>query len=396
MDYATQTRGGAPPLRREPISIVDHLRSQGHAVAEASVFGEIDKKVPEELRYFLTTREGATMICESLPRGVVPGPIDQENVQDVWHLCGLYFLNLGRFYEALAVFSTLYDEMLRYQQDSGKHVHKGVPLVRMSECHGSLGHAVLAKRYLMLTACEDAIRDKGKINAEGGVYFRMVWSHGMTHWALLGYAQKMYDLSRGHPEDAFFPEWVLQELDDQWITEYPSQEENAVYVVTRPYVHHLLARLGSDAGRNLERLAHYLLACMPGCRARMRTRTESTDYDVVCAVEGAALDFRSELGRYFICECKDWDDKADFTAMAKFCRVLDSAKCSFGVLFSKKGISGEGEATNAEREQIKVFQQRGMVVVVVSEADLRAVADGANFLTMLRSKYEKVRLDLHA
>jgi hypothetical protein len=216
----------------------------------------------------------------------------------------------------------------------------------------------------------------------------------MTHWALLGYAARMYEISQRRPQQAFFPEWILQELDDQWMAEYPSSQEAAVYVVTRPYVRHLLAQLGSGEGRNLERLAHYLLACMPGCRARMRSQTSSTDYDVVCAVEGAGLDFRSELGRYFICECKDWDSKADFTSMAKFCRVLDSAKCLFGILFSKNGISGEGEATNAEREQIKVFQQRGMVVIVVSEPNLKKVADGANFLTMLRSKYEQVRLDL--
>ena len=40
------------------------------------------------------------------------------------------------------------------------------------------------------------------------------------------------------------------------------------------------------------------------------------------------MDFRAELGRYLVCECKDWADRAvDFTAIAKFCRVLDSAKC---------------------------------------------------------------------
>jgi hypothetical protein len=60
------------------------------------------------------------------------------------------------------------------------------------------------------------------------------------------------------------------------------------------------------------------------------------------------------------------------------------------------GISGEGETKNAEREQVKVFQQRGMVVVVVSESDLSKVADGANFIAILRSKYEAVRLDLRA
>jgi hypothetical protein len=135
---------------------------------------------------------------------------------------------------------------------------------------------------------------------------------------------------------------------------------------------------------------------MPVCRAFMRSKTYSTDYDVVGIPEGLGLDFRSELGRYFLCECKDWQAKADFTTIAKFCRVLDGAKCSFGILFSKHGITGNRGTTDAAREQVKVFQQRGMVVVIVSEADIQAVAEGANFITMLRKKYEQVRLDLRA
>jgi hypothetical protein len=172
-----QTRGHVIAPGRQPVSVVQHLRSEGHAINEGAmgVFGEIDKKVPEELRYFLTRRDGATVLCESLPTGIVPGPIAAENVQEVWHLCGLYFFNLGRFHEALAVFSAFYDQMLRYQEESGNRVHKGTPLVRLSECHERLGHAVLSKRYLMLTACEDAIRDNGEIDAETtGLYFRMI------------------------------------------------------------------------------------------------------------------------------------------------------------------------------------------------------------------------------
>lgn len=222
----------------------------------------------------------------------------------------------------------------------------------------------------------------------------MIWGGGLGHWAFQRYAMLIWDIFQEHMSEARFPEWILQELDHDWMTEYPSSKEAAVYTVTEPYVCWLLAKLGSGDGRNLERLAHYLLSCMPGCRAYKRKQSPSTDYDVMCTVEGVGLDFRSELGRYFICECKDWERKADFTTMAKFCRVLDSAKCSFGILFSKHGISGEGEATNAQREQMKVFQQRGMVVIVVSERDLKDVADGANFLTMLRTKYEQVRLDL--
>jgi hypothetical protein len=88
------------------------------------------------------------------------------------------------------------------------------------------------------------------------------------------------------------------------------------------------------------------------------------------------LDFRSNLGRYFVCECKDWrDNPVDFTAFAKFCRVLDSVKCKFGIIFSQLGISGEGKERDAGLEQIKVYQDRGMVIVVINKEDLRSIAE---------------------
>jgi len=247
----------------------------------------------------------------------------------------------------------------------------------------------------MLTACEDAIKDKGEITSEtGGLYFRMVWNFGLSHQELDRYAKTIWRFYRDHPSEALFPEWILQELDQEWITEYPSQREATLYEVNTRYVMWLLARLGAGDGKALERLAHYLLSSMPGCRAYKGMRSKSTDYDVMCCIEGLGLDFRTELGRYFICECKDWDSPADFSAIAKFCRVLDSVKCRFGILFSRHGITGAGRSTDAEREQLKVFQDRGLVIVVVSEPDLERVAAGANFVAMLRSKYEDVRLDL--
>jgi hypothetical protein len=106
------------------------------------------------------------------------------------------------------------------------------------------------------------------------------------------------------------------------------------------------------------------------------------------------LDFRSELGRYFVCECKDWKTPADFTSMAKFCRVLDSTKAKFGILFSKSGLSGQGRSEDAEREQLKVYQDRGIVIVVLSLNDLESVASGANLILLLRERYEAVRLDV--
>lgn len=285
--------------------------------------------------------------------------------------------------------------MLLHQQEANIHAHKGMPLVWISDCYGNLGCPVLARRYLMLTTCEDAIRDKGHIQADqSGVYFLWVWKYGLGHGDLNRYAGTIWDLYQMNPDDAAFPEWILQDLDDHWMTGYPSSHEASLYVITASYVKRLLARLGSGDGMVLERLAQYLLSAIPACRAYRHQRSHSTDYDIVCANEGVDFDFRSDLGRYFICECKDWKRRANFTAFAKFCHVLDSAKCRFGILFSKQGISGKGKATNAEREQLKVFQDRGMVVVVISESDLERLASGANFITMLRRNYETVRLDL--
>lgn len=248
---------------------------------------------------------------------------------------------------------------------------------------------------MMLTLCEDAINLAGQIPAETtGSYFRLVWLFGVPAADLSTYASKVWELHLANPGESRFPEWVLQELGQFWITEYPSSGEAGWYVANHLYVQFLLAKLGSGGGRDLERLAHYLLSCVPGFRAQMRMRSVSTDYDVVCAPEGIQYDFRSELGRYFLCESKDWKTPADVTVVTKFASVLRSAKCCFGMVFSKAGVTGRGKGTDAERELLKTYQSADILIVVFSEADLNLVANGTSFLSLLRQKYEQIRLDL--
>jgi hypothetical protein len=210
------------------------------------------------------------------------------------------------------------------------------------------------------------------------------------------YASLFWKLSDANPEIAMFPEALLQRIDDDWLTAIPSAAEAFFYLANERYVRRLLKQLGTLDGKSLEFLADYLLSCMPGCRTKRRRSSFSTDYDVVCSMEGFEVDFRSELGRYFICECKDWGQPADFTTMAKFCRVLDSFKAKFGILFSKSGISGTPRTTDAAREQLKVFQDRGIVIIVLDFEDLMTVAVGGNLISLLRTRYEAVRLDAPA
>jgi hypothetical protein len=318
---------------------------------------------------------------------------DGEGENPVWDFAAGQLMSHGRLHEALLVYWEHYLAVLSSQISTNRRLHKGLVLVRLSDCFRMLGFPVHEKRYLMLTLCEDAITSSGNVAKTTGIYPRLVWG-GLSESSLKRYAKEFFDLSAEHPAEALFPEALLQRLDDDWLTEFPSGREVSFFRINPLYVRHRLDRLGDGTGKTLELLAQYLMSCMPGCRTRARLLSGSTDYDVVCAMEGFDLDFRSEFGRHFVCECKDWDKPADFSVMAKFGRILESTKSKFGILFSKDGITGTGKMKDAKLEQLKYFQQTGNVIVVLGLQDLKRVADGANLIALLRNQYETVRLDL--
>ena len=355
----------------------------------------VEKRLPKKLWSLLTDRSGAAQFTKKLPTIFdADSFIADTKAQRCWEIIGNFYKNQGRFHDAISIYFSLYDQYLVAQEKTKTRAHKGTPLVWISDCYSALRSPVLAKRYLMLTLCEDAIRESGRVSPNTtGIYFRLVWG-GLPDLELQRYAKAIYKLSKNNPDDSMFPEWIIQELDQHWMTEFPSAQEAALYITNTRYIKHMLSKLGDGSGKNLERLSGYILSCMPGCRTTLRQLTKATDYDIVCSMEGFEVDFRSEMGRYFVCECKDWKKPADFTTMAKFCRVLDSTKSRFGILFSKKGISGSKKTTNAKREQLKVFQDRGMVIVVIDQKDLDYISNGGNFINLLRQRYEKIRLDL--
>jgi hypothetical protein len=354
--------------------------------------------IPKVILPHLEARDGGTTVIKELRHLYAPAALANSLAsQTVWERVGQFFFaqEPPRAFEALRIYLALYEALLKAQLLLKKQVHKGMPLLWAAECFAKSGFPLLRKRFLMLALCEDAIRGKGHIDPNNtGVYFRLVWRLGMRDQVLQDYARRCFSLARQNRIDGRRPEWVLQSLGQDWLIEFPTPGEANVYVTSPSYIRGLLSQLGKTKGVALEILAEYLMQSMPGCRTVRRALTKSTDFDLVCSMEGYDVDFRSELGRYFVCECKDWAKPSGFGTIAKFCRVLDSVKAKFGILFSRNGISGTGTTLHAEREQLKVFQDRGMVIVVVDAVDLEAVAKGENFVNILRRKYEQVRLDL--
>ncbi|MFV2044916.1 MAG: hypothetical protein ACC700_16980 [Anaerolineales bacterium] len=358
---------------------------------------ELRELAPPEWLEILPTPHGAAILSTELPYKLPAGKVAESGSDErrTWELIGLFYRANNRWHDAIAVYSAMYDHFLKFQLETNKRVHKGMPLVWIADCYLALVNIPLSKRFMMLTLIEDAITSEGDLDPVAtGSYFRLAWRHGLPDMEVKRYCEGAYKVWQKNKSDALFPEFVLQELDKKWIIEVPSPNDAGLYKANTIYISYLLGQLGEGSGKILERLADYVLSCVPGCRTAMRKRSYSTDYDIVCTLEGPEVDFRADFGRYFICECKDWKKPADFSAFAKFARVLDSIKANFGIIFSREGISGEGSTENAEREQVKVFQDRGMVIVVIDKHDLQFLADSGNFISLLRGKYEKVRLDL--
>jgi hypothetical protein len=157
----------------------------------------LDASVAEVLK----DRDSASRLLELLPEKYPPQRVVKDGGARVWELAALWFLNTNRVHEALGLFWRLYQQMTIGQGTSWPH--KGMPLVWMSDCYLRLGFVVHAKRYLMLTLVEDALRERGVITPNtSGVYFRLVWRQGLADQELRRYAMRFQELAQELPEEA--------------------------------------------------------------------------------------------------------------------------------------------------------------------------------------------------
>ncbi len=216
----------------------------------------------------------------------------QKVAQRAWYLIGHFFMSVQQFREAIAIFESLYYQLLQFQTEKEEWLHKGPSLVKISDCYLNLNYPVHAKRYFMYTLCEDGIDRKGERLVEGSGIYTRISMYGMTDELATKYHQAAYQKWIELGKAAWFPERLLAELDHhylRWMTEYPTAQEYGHYRTNPLYIQHLLNQLGTDKGESLERLAHYLVSMIPGSRVYRRKRTESTDYDVVGSFEGPGL-----------------------------------------------------------------------------------------------------------
>ena len=317
---------------------------------------------------------------------------EYDRAWDAWETVGLYYLMQDRPIEALSVFSRWYDELLELQTIHKVRLHKGKPLILISDCYWFMDWPSHSKRFLMCALIEDIITDLGNIRQDRGAVFRAKWRHQLSQLFL---EEVAYSVQSNSTEFIQYPDAVLHNLPFGWQNEIPSIRESRAYVINRSYVKEMVARLGDKQGKNLELLMFYLLICIPGIRAQMRLRTRTCEFDIVGSIDGTYADFRSELGRYFACECKNRKSKSGYPDLAKFAMSLLGIKSQLGIFVSTNGMSGQANTTDAKATIQRIYSESGTVIIAIDKNDLLRVKNGANFVDLMQIRYEQVRLDLN-
>ena len=168
-----------------------------------------------------------------------------------------------------------------------------------------------------------------------------MWRHGMPETLFQSLAQQAKRRpTLQAPPQRYSRKNSSKTLNENWLTETPdrprSGERNGPYISS--YAQNLLERTGEKSGHALETprpLLTHLHARCPHTHRRLIFGT--SEYDITSVPStGTEQDFRSELGRYFICECKDWSKgQPTLGALAKFAMLLKGTNARLGILFSK-------------------------------------------------------------
>ncbi len=149
-------------------------------------------------------------------------------------------------------------------------------------------------------------------------------------------------------------------------------------------------------GKMLEIISKNLFSSLIGLQLlKDRFKTKSSELDLVYRILDHDNPFHEMFGQYLIIECKNWKDPVGAPVIRSFVGNLQSVNVTGGILIAKKGISGQNhkKKLHAELEIAKAYHRHGITIIVLTENDLKEIADGANLIKILLKNYEMTRFD---
>jgi Restriction endonuclease len=146
-------------------------------------------------------------------------------------------------------------------------------------------------------------------------------------------------------------------------------------------------------GKAYEQLAKYLLERIPGVSATHRNVTNvfaTEEIDLACQNKQLPTGLRS-LPPNFLVECKGWDKAVGSEQVAWFLLKIEFRALDFGILIAANGITGvPEELTAAQHIASCVLAVRKIRLVVITRAEIEALASGEEFARLIIDKVNRL------
>lgn len=304
-----------------------------------------------------------------------------------------------------------WDNFSEVQKEEKQRIYRAGLGVYLAKMYLALGDKGAAIRWALLTQADDMLGEHGK---GGGVGKQMLLTIlGMSEDELsslneiassnLSRIRKVGEDDWSKPE-AFAEDVVVKftlaspeashlSAAESSLEEFPLSRAYFSSLLRSVRVEHETAKAKGDV---LEDLATYLFMLIPGwCpRRNIKDEYDTFENDLVIRNLNRSSNLTAEiLGRHFLVECKNWEDRVGVSDVGYFLYRMRLTHVSFGVIFARSGITGTQETERFARSIIrKAFHEDGSICIVIREEDLETLlCKHSSFLSILLERAERVR-----
>ena len=304
------------------------------------------------------------------------------------------FFNSGFPAAAFALLEEWWNDLGNRQRNERQRVYRAIAALHLTDLYRRGNDEGAAIWWALHTQADDIL---GNHEARGGVgkqYLRTIF--GMSQSALEDF-NGFGDLGRnainnGTPtgdwsrRDGFAEDVVLQFAINHpeamalfshptHVYEYPLSEGYSLGLWNG------INRVGtlsqtSTKGTALEDLATYLLLLVPGLIPARNLLDDRLAFesDLVVRDLGGPVGVTSQLmGQDILIECKNWKVPVGVQQVGYFLYRMHLTHTRFGIIFSKKGITGSKDDKAAHDLIRKAFHEDGDVCIVVNSVDIDAL-----------------------
>ncbi len=375
----------------------------------------VKKNLYEKINHFQSTGEisGLPLFCANELEEIIKKKIfDLTNLEDARQACVLYgettwdyFFAQSLSFSGFEILISGWNLLSSIQSELNQYVSKASLSAYLAIRYRNLGDKGASFRWALLTQAEDLLGNHPTGGGTGKHLLQIDFGLGLNFLEKIALIAKENADIRSNkwtiPES--FSENILTKLiyqNPEYASFFAINTDVIEYKINTVYFNALLKKIDSttssttDKGNQLENLATYLFILMPALipRRNILDQTGSSEYDIVVSNHLFNTNIVTELlGRYFLVECKNWEDHVGVKDIGYFLYRMRLTHAKFGIVFAKNGITGEEE--KAAKSLIrKSFHEDGNICIILDKNDFQRLQSASiSFWPLLLEKIEQNR-----